>query len=59
MDRINKCTQKGAAGKYKFNIQTRKTPDFEAMAKENLELIEQYKELESKHQKTSKFLMVR
>ena len=59
LELINNGTQKGVAGKFKFNIQTRKTPDFEAMAKENLELIEQYKELESKHQKTSKFLMVR
>lgn len=59
LELINNGTQKGVAGKFKFNIQTRKTPDFEAMAKENLELMEQYKELESKHQKTSKFLMVR
>ena len=59
LELINNGTQKGVAGKFKFNIQTRKTPDFEAMAKENLELIEKYKELESKHQKTSKFLMVR
>lgn len=59
LELINNGTQKGVAGKFKFNIQTRKIPDFEAMAKENLELMEQYKELESKHQKTSKFLMVR
>lgn len=59
LELINNDTQKGVAGKFKFNIQTRKTPDFEAMAKENLELMEQYKELESKHQKTSKFLTVR
>ena len=59
LELINNGTQKGVAGKFKFNIQTRKSPDFEAMAKENLELMEQYKELESKHQKTSKFLMVR
>ena len=59
LELINNGTQKGVAGKFKFNIQTRKTPDFEAMAKENLELMEQYKELESKHQKISKFLMVR
>lgn len=56
---INNGTQKGVAGKFKFNIQSRKSPDFEAMAKENLELMEQYKELESNHQKISKFLMVR
>lgn len=56
---IEEKTLKAVAGKYKFNIQSRKSPDFEAMAKENLELMEQYKELESKHQKTSKFLMVR
>ena len=59
LELINNGTQKGVAGKYKFNIQSRKSPDFEAMVKENLELMEQYKELESKHQKTSKFLMVR
>ena len=59
LELINNGTQKGVAGKYKFNIQSRKSPDFEAMAKENLELMEQYKELESKHQKISKFLMVR
>ena len=59
LELINNGTQKGVAGKLKFNIQTKKSPDFEAMAKENLELMEQYKELESKHQKISKFLMVR
>lgn len=59
LELINNGTQKGVAGKHKFNIQSKKSPDFEAMAKENLELMEQYKELESKHQKTSKFLMVR
>ena len=59
LELINNDTQKGVAGKHKFNIQSKKSPDFEAMAKENLELMEQYKELESKHQKTSKFLMVR
>ena len=59
LELINNGTQKGVAGKHKFNIQSKKSPDFEAMAKEKLELMEQYKELESKHQKTSKFLMVR
>lgn len=59
LELINNGTQKGVAGKHKFNIQSKKSPDFEAMAKENLELMEQYKELESKHQKTSKFLAVR
>ena len=59
LELINNKTQKGVAGKLKFNIQSKKSPDFEAMAKENLELMEQYKELESKHQKISKFLMVR
>lgn len=59
LELINNGTKKGVAGKLKFNIQSKKSPDFEAMAKENLELMEQYKELESKHQKTSKFLMVR
>ena len=59
LELINNKTQKGVAGKLKFNIQSKKSPDFEAMAKENLELMEQYKELESKHQKVSKFLAVR
>ena len=59
LELINNGTQKGVAGKHKFNVQSKKSPDFEAMAKENLELMEQYKELEIKHQKTSKFLMVR
>ena len=59
LELINNGTQKGVAGKHKFNIQSKKSPDFEAMAKENLELMEQYTELEIKHQKTSKFLMVR
>ena len=59
LELINNGTQKGVAGKHKFNIQSKKSPNFEAMAKENLELMEQYKELESKHQKTSKFLIVR
>ena len=59
LELINNGTQKGVAGKFKFNIQTRKTPDFEAMVKENMELVEKYKELESRHQKISKFLMVK
>ena len=59
LELINNGTQKGVAGKLKFNIQSKKSPDFEAMAKENLELMEQFKELESKHQKVSKFLAVR
>lgn len=59
LELINNGTQKGVAGKYKFSIQSKKSPDFEAMVKENMELVEKYKELESKHQKTSKFLMVR
>ena len=59
LELINNGTQKGVAGKIKFNIQTRKTADLEAMIKANAELVEQYKELESKHQKTSKFLAVR
>ena len=59
LELINNGTQNGVAGKYKFNIQSKKSPDFEAMVKENMELVEKYKELESKHQKTSKFLMVR
>jgi uncharacterized protein yqaJ len=59
LELINNGTQKGVAGKIKFNIQTKKSPDLEAMIKANAELVAQYKELESKHQKTSKFLAVR
>ena len=59
LELINNGTQKGVAGKLKFNIQVKKSPDFEAMIKADQKLVEQYKELESKHQKTSKFLMVR
>ena len=59
LELINNGTQKGVAGKYKFNIQNRKSPDFEAMAKENLEIMEKYQELASRYQKVSKFLVVR
>lgn len=59
LELINNGTQKGVAGKIKFNIQTRKTADLEAMIKANAELVEKYKELESKYQKVSKFLAVR
>lgn len=59
LELINNGTQKGVAGKIKFNIQTKKSPDFEAMIEANAELVAQYKELESKHQKVSKFLAVR
>lgn len=59
LELINNGTQKGVAGKLKFNIQVKKSPDFEAMIKADQKLVEQYKELESKHQKTSKFLAVR
>lgn len=59
LELINNGTQKGVAGKLKFNIQVKKSPDFEAMIKADQKLVEQYKELESKHQKTSKFLTVR
>lgn len=59
LELINNGTQKGVAGKIKFNIQTRKTADLEAMIKANAELVAQYKELESKYQKVSKFLAVR
>ena len=59
LELINNGTQKGVAGKLKFNIQTKKSPDLEAMIKANAELVEQYKKLESKHQKASKFLSVR
>lgn len=56
---INNGTQKGVAGKLKFDIQTKKSADLEAMIKADQKLVEQYKELESKHQKVSKFLAVR
>ena len=59
LELINNGTQKGVAGKIKFNIQTRRTADLEAMIEANAELVAQYKELESKHQKMSKFLAVR
>lgn len=59
LELINNGTQKGVAGKLKFNIQVKKSPDFEAMIKADQKLVEQYKELESKHQKVSKFLAVR
>lgn len=59
LELINNGTQKGVAGKLKFNIQTKKSPDLEAMIKADQKLVEQYKELESKHQKVSKFLAVR
>jgi len=59
LELINNGTQKGVAGKIKFNIQTRKTADLEAMIKANAELVAQYKELENKYQKVSKFLAVR
>lgn len=59
LELINNGTQKGVAGKLKFNIQTKKSPDIEAMIKANAELVAQYKELESKCQKVSKFLAVR
>lgn len=59
LELINNGTQKGVAGKIKFNIQTKKSPDLEAMIKANAELVAQYKELESKCQKVSKFLAVR
>ena len=59
LELINNGTQKGVAGKNKFNIQSKKGPDFEAMARESLEIMEKYQELASRHQKVSKFLMVR
>lgn len=59
LELINNGTQKGVAGKIKFNIQTKRSPDAEAMIKANAELVAQYKELENKHQKVSKFLAVR
>lgn len=59
LELINNGTQKGVAGKLKFNIQTRKTADLEAMIEANAELVAKYKELESKYQKVSKFLAVR
>lgn len=59
LELINNGTQKGVAGKLKFNIQTKKSADLEAMIKANQKLVEEYKELESKCQKVSKFLAVR
>lgn len=59
LELINNGTQKGVAGKLKFNIQTKKSADLEAMIKADQKLVEQYKELESKYQKVSKFLAVR
>lgn len=59
LELMNNGTQKGVAGKLKFNIQTKKSADLEAMIKANAELVAQYKELESKYQKLSKFLAVR
>lgn len=59
LELINNGTQKGVAGKIKFNIQVKKSPDLEAMIKADQKLVEKYKELESKYQKTSKFLAVR
>ena len=59
LELINNGTQKGVAGKFKFNIQSKKSPDFEAMARESLEIMEKYQELASRHQKVSKFLTVR
>lgn len=59
LELINNGTKKGIAGKLKFNIQSKKSPDFEAMIKADQKLVEQYKELESKYQKASKFLAVR
>ena len=59
LELINNGTQKGVAGKLKFNIQAKKSPDLEAMIKADQKLVEQYKELEGKCQKVSKFLAVR
>ena len=59
LELINNGTQKGVAGKLKFNIQTKKSADLEAMIKANQKLVEEYKELDSKCQKISKFLAVR
>ena len=59
LELINNGTQKGVAGKLKFNIQIKKSSDIEAMIKADQKLVEQYKELENKHQKVSKFLAVR
>lgn len=59
LELINNGTQKGVAGKLKFNIQVKKSPDLKAMIEANAELVAQYKELESKYQKMSKFLTVK
>ncbi len=56
---IEEKTLKAVAGKHKFNINERKTPDIEKMAKENFEVMEKYNELANKYRKVSKYLLVK
>ena len=56
---IEEKTLKAVAGKYKFNINERKTPDIEKMAKENFEVMEKYNELANKYRKVSRYLLVK
>ena len=56
---IEEKTLKAVAGKYKFNISERKTPDIEKMTKENFEVMEKYNELANKYRKVSKYLLVK
>lgn len=56
---IEEKTLKAVAGKHKFNINERKTPDIEKMAKENFEVMEKYNELANKYRKVSRYLLVK
>lgn len=56
---IEEKTLKAVAGKYKFNISERKTPDIEKMTKENFEVMEKYNELANKYRKVSRYLLVK
>ncbi|WP_339002920.1 YqaJ viral recombinase family protein [Fusobacterium polymorphum] len=56
---IEEKTLKAVAGKHKFNISERKTPDIEKMTKENFEVMEKYNELANKYRKVSKYLLVK
>nr|DAW63564.1 MAG TPA: Exonuclease [Caudoviricetes sp.] len=56
---IEEKTLKAVAGKHKFNINERKTPDIEKMAKENFKVMEKYNELANKYRKVSRYLLVK
>lgn len=56
---IEEKTLKAVAGKHKFNINERKTPDIEKMTKENFEVMEKYNELANKYRKVSRYLLVK